>query len=145
MTGFFGVGGGFVIVPALTLALGMSMPQTGATSLIVISISSAGVLLARAGTASFDWAVIVPFTVAAIVGSLGDKKVADRISDTAPHPSVRDPSHRSRGLHRHVEPDLPRPLTTDDPPNRQGRCPGLIRAVGASSQRLPAFATDRRG
>ena len=83
MTGFFGVGGGFVIVPALTLALGMSMPQAVATSLVVISISSAGALLARAGTASFDWAVIVPFTVAAIVGSLGGKKVADRISGAA--------------------------------------------------------------
>jgi uncharacterized membrane protein YfcA len=83
MTGFFGVGGGFVIVPALTLALGMSMPQAVATSLVVISISSAGALLARAGTASFDWAVIVPFTVAAIVGSLGGKKVADRVSGAA--------------------------------------------------------------
>ncbi|MDP9442552.1 MAG: sulfite exporter TauE/SafE family protein [Actinomycetota bacterium] len=82
MTGFFGVGGGFVIVPALTLALGMSMPQAVATSLVVISINSAGALLARAGTAHFDWAVIAPFTVAAIAGSLGGKKLADRVSGT---------------------------------------------------------------
>ena len=82
MTGFFGVGGGFVIVPALTLALGMSMPQAVATSLVVISINSAGALLARAGTAHFDWAVIVPFTLAAVAGSLGGKLVADRVSGT---------------------------------------------------------------
>lgn len=44
----FGAGGGFVIVPALTLALGMSMPQAVATSLVVISINSAGALLASA-------------------------------------------------------------------------------------------------
>lgn len=83
MTGFFGVGGGFVIVPALTLALGMSMPQAVATSLVVISINSAGALLARAGTAHFDWAVIIPFTLAAVAGSLGGKVVADRASGTA--------------------------------------------------------------
>jgi uncharacterized membrane protein YfcA len=81
MTGFFGVGGGFVIVPALTLALGMSMPLAVGTSLVVISINSAGALLARAGTADFDWAVIIPFTLAAIAGSLGGKKVADRVSE----------------------------------------------------------------
>ena len=80
MTGFFGVGGGFVIVPALTLALGLSMPQAVATSLVVISINSAGALLARAGTAHFDWAVIIPFTLAAVAGSLGGKVVADRVS-----------------------------------------------------------------
>ena len=80
MTGLFGVGGGFVIVPALTLALGMSMPQAVATSLVVISINSAGALLARAGTAHFDWAVIAPFTLAAVAGSLGGKVVADRLS-----------------------------------------------------------------
>jgi uncharacterized membrane protein YfcA len=83
MTGLFGVGGGFVIVPALTLTLGMSMPEAVATSLVVISINSAGALLARAGTADFDWALIVPFTLAAIAGSLSGKRVTDRVSGTA--------------------------------------------------------------
>ena len=80
MTGFFGVGGGFVIVPALALALGLPMPQAIATSLVVISINSGGALLARAGTAHFDWAIIVPFTLAAIAASLAGKMVADRLS-----------------------------------------------------------------
>jgi uncharacterized membrane protein YfcA len=82
MTGFFGVGGGFVIVPALTLALGLPMPQAVATSLVVISITSAGALLARAGTAHVDWAVIIPFTLAAVAGSLGGKVVPGRVSGT---------------------------------------------------------------
>lgn len=78
MTGFFGVGGGFVIVPALTLALGMAMPEAVATSLVVIAVNSGAALLFRVGSAHFDWAVILPFTVAAIAGSLAGKKVADR-------------------------------------------------------------------
>lgn len=83
MTGFFGVGGGFVIVPALTLALGMAMPEAVATSLVVIAINSGAALLFRAGSAHFDWAVIVPFTLAAIVGSLTGKKVADKVNARA--------------------------------------------------------------
>ena len=80
MTGLFGVGGGFIIVPALTLALGLSMPQAVATSLVVIAVNSAAALAARAGTAEFDWSVIIPFTAAAIAGSLAGKQVADRLS-----------------------------------------------------------------
>ena len=40
LTGFFGVGGGFVIVPALVLALGFTMPEAVGTSLLVIAINS---------------------------------------------------------------------------------------------------------
>src|SRR5665811_984772 len=39
LTGFFGVGGGFVVVPALVLALGFSMPVAVGTSLLVIAIN----------------------------------------------------------------------------------------------------------
>lgn len=83
MTGFFGVGGGFVIVPALTLALGMPMPLAVGTSLVVIAINSAGALAARVGTAQFDWAVIAPFTLAAVAGSLGGRRIAGRVSGEA--------------------------------------------------------------
>ncbi|MBU3070935.1 sulfite exporter TauE/SafE family protein [Aestuariicella sp. G3-2] len=41
LSGLFGVGGGFVIVPALTLLLGMSMQRAIATSLLVIAMISA--------------------------------------------------------------------------------------------------------
>ena len=36
VTGFFGVGGGFVIVPALVLALGFDMPAAVGTSLLCV-------------------------------------------------------------------------------------------------------------
>ena len=46
LTGLFGVGGGFVIVPALTLVLGLTMPQAVGTSLLVIAINAAMALAA---------------------------------------------------------------------------------------------------
>ncbi len=83
LTGFLGVGGGFVIVPALVLALRYEMAPAVGTSLLIISLNSGVALLARGGEGSFHWAVIVPFTVAAVVGSFGGKRVADKISETA--------------------------------------------------------------
>jgi uncharacterized protein len=79
LTGLFGVGGGFVIVPALTLVLGMSMPEAIGTSLLVISINSAVALATRLGTSTIDWGIAIPFTVAAILGVLTGKRIADRL------------------------------------------------------------------
>lgn len=79
MTGLFGVGGGFVIVPALTLALRLSMPQAIGTSLLVIIINSSVALAARVATTSIDWAVTVPFAVAAIIGVIAGSRAADRL------------------------------------------------------------------
>lgn len=79
LTGFFGVGGGFVIVPALVLTLALPMHQAVGTSLMVIVINSAASLLSRTGTPHFDWSVIVPFTLAAMIATLLGKAVADRL------------------------------------------------------------------
>jgi uncharacterized membrane protein YfcA len=79
LTGLLGVGGGFIIVPALVLAIGLPMPAAVGTSLLIIVINSAASLAARGGTAHFDWALLVPFTLAAMVGTLAGKRVADRL------------------------------------------------------------------
>jgi uncharacterized membrane protein YfcA len=79
LTGFFGVGGGFVIVPTLVLALRMPMHLAVGTSLAIIALNSTVALAARATTALFDWSVIVPFSVAAIIATLLGKHVADRL------------------------------------------------------------------
>lgn len=50
-TGFFGVGGGFLVVPALALVMGMSMYVATATALLVITLNSAVALIPRAGEA----------------------------------------------------------------------------------------------
>jgi uncharacterized membrane protein YfcA len=82
ITGFFGVGGGFVIVPALVLILGFDMPTAAGTSLVVIAIDSAAALAARAGHSglALDWALIGAFTVAAVAGALAGGGLAGRAS-----------------------------------------------------------------
>ncbi len=83
LTGFLGVGGGFVIVPALVLLLSYEMPTAVGTSLLIISLNSAVALAARSSShAEFHWAVLAPFTVAAVLGSTGGKRLADRVSST---------------------------------------------------------------
>lgn len=81
LTGFLGVGGGFVLVPALVLVLGFTMPVAVGTSLLVIAINSATALAARVqhGIGDLDWPLIVGFSAAAVVGSLVGTKAADRL------------------------------------------------------------------
>jgi uncharacterized membrane protein YfcA len=79
LTGLFGVGGGFVIVPALALVLKLSMPEAIGTSLLVIALNSAVALTTRLATTSIDWKITLPFTAAAIAGVLTGTKVADRL------------------------------------------------------------------
>ncbi|WP_308014066.1 sulfite exporter TauE/SafE family protein [Streptantibioticus parmotrematis] len=79
LTGFLGVGGGFVIVPALVAALGYEMPVAVGTSLLVIAVNSAVALAARAGAERFPWHVLVPLTVAAVAGSLAGRAVCARV------------------------------------------------------------------
>jgi uncharacterized membrane protein YfcA len=80
LTGFFGVGGGFVIVPALVLALGFEMPAAVGTSLLVIAINSAASLAARlGGHVHLDWPLLAVFTVAALAGAVAGNRVACRV------------------------------------------------------------------
>lgn len=78
LTGLFGVGGGFVIVPALTLALGLSMSAAIATSLVVI-VGNAAVSLGFRGVDAVDWSLAVPFTLTMLVGSLVGSLNAHRL------------------------------------------------------------------
>jgi len=83
LTGFLGVGGGFIIVPALVLAMGFGMPTAVGTSLVIISITSLAALVERAGHGAIAWDVIVPFTAAAIAGSLIGKRLSEKVSGAA--------------------------------------------------------------
>ncbi len=83
-TGFFGVGGGFLVVPALVLALGLPMPVAVGTSLLVITVNSAGALAVRLGHGvALDWGVVLTLTAAAILGSLFGARVASRLDPRA--------------------------------------------------------------
>ncbi len=76
LTGFFGVGGGFVIVPALVLALRFDMPEAVGTSLLVITINSAVALTTRLQAGSIEWGTVVPFTVASLIGVVVGTRLA---------------------------------------------------------------------
>jgi uncharacterized membrane protein YfcA len=79
LTGFLGVGGGFVIVPVLVMALGYTMADAVGTSLLVIAINSAAALLARGGHAQLHWTILAPFIAAALAGSLAGHRIAVRL------------------------------------------------------------------
>lgn len=68
LTGFFGVGGGFVIVPALVLALGFTMSEAVGTSLLVVTINSAVAMATRLHAGAIEWGIVAPFTVASLAG-----------------------------------------------------------------------------
>jgi uncharacterized protein len=84
LTGLLGVGGGFLLVPALIVALGLSTPTAVATSLVVVTINAvAGLvpyLTAPAGTGPpMDWRLIGAFALAAIASSLPAGRLARRL------------------------------------------------------------------
>ena len=80
LTGFFGVGGGFAIVPALVFALGFTMQQAVATSLLVIVLNSLVALATRLTVAiEVDWALIGWFSVLAAAGAIAGGVVGRRL------------------------------------------------------------------
>jgi len=70
------VGGGFVIVPALVLALGFTMPEAIGTSLLVITINSMVALTTRLQAGSIEWGTVIPFTVASLIGVVVGSRLA---------------------------------------------------------------------
>jgi uncharacterized membrane protein YfcA len=81
LTGFFGVGGGFLVVPALVLALAFDMPTAVGTSLLVIAVNSATALAARTSTAAhLDWPVLAAFTATACVAGLLGGPLVSRVA-----------------------------------------------------------------
>jgi hypothetical protein len=79
LTGLVGVGGGFLIVPALVLLLGLPMHQAVGTSLVVIALNSAAGVAGYLGRTAFDWATMAGFTALAIVGVLAGAALAPRV------------------------------------------------------------------
>lgn len=82
LTGFLGVGGGFLVVPALLLALSLPVQYAVGTSLVVITLTSATALAVRAGVGvAPDWGPVLVLTGAATVGGVLGARLADRVRD----------------------------------------------------------------
>jgi uncharacterized membrane protein YfcA len=82
MTGFFGVGGGFLIVPALVLVLGFPMRLAVGTSLLIIALNSASGVIAHLGTGNIDLSMAALFIAGGLVGSLAGGRLAGRVDET---------------------------------------------------------------
>ena len=81
LTGFFGVGGGFLIVPALMLVLGLPMRAAVGTSLLVIAIKSAAALAGHFRYGGIDIEVTTPFIVSGTLGVLLGSRFSPRIDE----------------------------------------------------------------
>jgi uncharacterized protein len=80
LTGFLGVGGGFLVVPALLVALSLPMEYAAGTSLVVITLTSGVALIARAGSGvAPDWWPVVVLTAAAAASAVVGARLADRV------------------------------------------------------------------
>lgn len=81
LTGFLGVGGGFLVVPALLLALALPMHYAAGTSLVVITITSAAALSVRVGQGPQpDGGPVLMLTVVSAVFAIVGAKVASRLN-----------------------------------------------------------------
>ena len=80
LTGFLGVGGGFVILPALVFFAGLEVKAAIGTSLAVIAVNSFAGLVGQLRYVQFDWPVTLGFLGAALAGMAGGSAVASRIS-----------------------------------------------------------------
>lgn len=81
LTGLLGVGGGFLIVPALTLVLGLPMAATVGTSLVIIVINSVAGFAAHLGDLQLDWGITAAFAGAAMLASLFAGRLGTNIPD----------------------------------------------------------------
>jgi uncharacterized protein len=71
LTGLVGVGGGFLIVPALVLLGKLPMKQAVGTSLLVIAMKSATGFLGYLDQVVVPWGFMALFTMVAMVGIVG--------------------------------------------------------------------------
>jgi len=83
LTGFLGIGGGFLIVPALVLVAGLDMKRAVPTSLAIIAFNAAGGLAGQLRYASFDWPLTAAFLGSALCGMVGGSMLSRRMSSDA--------------------------------------------------------------
>ncbi len=83
LTGFIGVGGGFMYVPALTLLAGLDMKSAVGTSLALIVLSCATGLAGYLGRVTIDWPLVAGFTALAFAGVAVGSALVPRVSQQA--------------------------------------------------------------
>lgn len=79
ITGFVGAGGGFLIVPALVMLLGISMKEAVGTSLFIISFNSLIGFASSLDKIEVDWHFLLSFTSLSVVGIIIGVQLSKRI------------------------------------------------------------------
>jgi uncharacterized membrane protein YfcA len=80
LTGLVGVGGGFVIVPALAVSLSFGMREAMGTSMVIVAIVSlCGLGAHLAAGLTLDVPVAAAMGAAALLGALAGPRLADRV------------------------------------------------------------------
>ena len=80
LTGFLGVGGGFLIVPALVMFGGLGMKDAIGTSLFVIFLNCVAGLVGHASQNHFDWSLTAQVTVLAVAGTILGTLLSHRVA-----------------------------------------------------------------
>lgn len=80
LTGFFGVGGGFVIVPALGVVLGFPAHMAMSTSLLIITLVSVGGFFGHLHAGQVDWPLTGLLLLGSAIGMTGGSWIVQRIS-----------------------------------------------------------------
>lgn len=80
LTGMLGVGGGFLIVPALVMFVGLPMSQAVGTSLIIIAANSLAGLAGHMETPGFDLALTLTFLTGGFAGTFTGSRLVKHIS-----------------------------------------------------------------
>jgi hypothetical protein len=81
-SGFFGIGGGFLVVPGLMAAAGLPMSLATGTSLVAVAAFGLTALASYAASGYVDWAIAGLLTLGGFVGALGGSVVASRLAGT---------------------------------------------------------------
>ena len=79
-SGFFGIGGGFLIVPALMLATSMPMINAIGSSLLAVGSFGLATALNYAASGLVDWTIASEFIAGGIVGGIFGMILANRLS-----------------------------------------------------------------
>jgi len=78
-TGLLANGGGFLLVPLYVVVLGLTMPESAGTSLVVIAVLAVPTLASHLLLGHIRWSVAAPFALGAVPGALAGTVVTRRV------------------------------------------------------------------
>lgn len=82
IAGFFGIGGGFLIVPGLVFSTGMGMIEAIATSLFSVGTFGLTTAVSYAFSGLVNWLIVILYIVGGLIGGFFGVKLATRLANT---------------------------------------------------------------